>query len=523
MRSFKTLVEDGGLAQNTLLVKKKKPMSTATAEISFQSVKEVAEIGDDPTNQGTPEGLVKRGNKTVLKKFKELTELVAPEAKDDIKSLDSMSFLKKHGLSKTKVKERLSNEEVEQIEEGRPSQRHPLEGHEYHKKTDAELVYIAKDAHKAAEAMKSHNTTAENKYRDQANDSATVRYFRQKNGMPDWYKKKYGHMKEDIERVEEMDKSQTPPGRDGGYQFAPGPKVSKKDIEAVKKNPTKHLTDLFAKEYAKKKMKEEVMVEGGQDNAGGQYYDIKNSDGTIGMGYKPGKHYPSSSSKIEIKSEPKHPLHGKQVTNGKVTGRLIGTEHQGRAAKIKHSSGMIHHVDAKEIRKADMKEEAKDPKEYGYEGDMAMNQLQTIMRHAEYLMDMMKPDTDLPEWVQSKITLAADYIQTSCDYMTSEMKEEVKTPPFAGPYKKPVGTVKDKSGAVHTPMSRAKDLAKKAAMRQAGMKKESVHESRRADIIREAMKAAKEKVKKEKQTADEDKFVADPELNSKVIKTAAQM
>jgi len=44
--------------------------------------------------------------------------------------------------------------------------------------------------------MKSHNTTAENKYRDQANDSATVRHYREKNGMPDWYKKKYGHMKE---------------------------------------------------------------------------------------------------------------------------------------------------------------------------------------------------------------------------------------------------------------------------------------------------------------------------------------
>jgi hypothetical protein len=89
------------------------------------------------------------------------------------------------------------------ITEGRPSQRHPLEGHEYHRKTDAELVYIAKDAHKAAEAMKGHNTQAENKYRDQANDSATVRYFRQKNGMPDWYKKKYGHMKEDTEQVDE--------------------------------------------------------------------------------------------------------------------------------------------------------------------------------------------------------------------------------------------------------------------------------------------------------------------------------
>lgn len=94
-------------------------------------------------------------------------------------------------------------EEAEQLEEGRQSQRHPLEGHEYHKKTDAELVHIAKDAHAAAEAMKSHNTTAENKYRDQANDSATVRHFRKTSGTPDWYKKKYGHMKEAFRPMDE--------------------------------------------------------------------------------------------------------------------------------------------------------------------------------------------------------------------------------------------------------------------------------------------------------------------------------
>jgi len=86
----------------------------------------------------------------------------------------------------------------ETVQEGRASQRHPLEGHEYHKKSNDALVHIAKDAHAAAEAMKSHNTTAENKYRDQANDSATVRHYRQKNGMPDWYKKKYGHVKEGV-------------------------------------------------------------------------------------------------------------------------------------------------------------------------------------------------------------------------------------------------------------------------------------------------------------------------------------
>lgn len=55
------------------------------------------------------------------------------------------------------------------------------------------------------------------------------------------------------EGLTEMDKSQTPPGRDGGTQFSPGPKVSKKDREAVKRDPAKHLSDLFAREYDKKK------------------------------------------------------------------------------------------------------------------------------------------------------------------------------------------------------------------------------------------------------------------------------
>jgi predicted RNA binding protein YcfA (HicA-like mRNA interferase family) len=95
-------------------------------------------------------------------------------------------------------------EEVE-LDEGRASQRHPLEGHEYHKKSNEALVHIAKDAHAAAEAMKGHNTDSENKYRDQANDSATVRHFRQKNGMPDWYKKKYGHVNEEVMSEDEND------------------------------------------------------------------------------------------------------------------------------------------------------------------------------------------------------------------------------------------------------------------------------------------------------------------------------
>jgi len=96
------------------------------------------------------------------------------------------------------------------LNEGRPSQRHPLEGHDYHKKSNAELIGIAKDAHAAAEAMKGHSPQSENKYRDQANDSATVRYFRQKSGMPNWYKKKYGHVKEEMEQLEEKNVPTSP-------------------------------------------------------------------------------------------------------------------------------------------------------------------------------------------------------------------------------------------------------------------------------------------------------------------------
>jgi len=36
---------------------------------------------------------------------------------------------------------------------------------------------------------------------------------------------------------------------------------------------------------------------------------------------------------------------------------------------------------------------------------------------------MLKPDTNLPEWVQSKITLAEDYIVTATNYMDGELNE----------------------------------------------------------------------------------------------------
>jgi hypothetical protein len=104
-----------------------------------------------------------------------------------------------------------------------------------------------------------------------------------------------------------------------------------------------------------------------------------------------------------------------------------------------------------------MLDEAEDKEEYDYEGDMAMGQLKSIIANSQRMHDMLSDDTNLPEWVQSKITLAEDYISTASNYMQGEMNEEKM--PFKGPYRK-VGERKDKYG---NPIKNvAKHLAKKA-------------------------------------------------------------
>lgn len=66
-----------------------------------------------------------------------------------------------------------------------------------------------------------------------------------------------------------------------------------------------------------------------------------------------------------------------------------------------------------------------DEGEYDQEGDMAKTQLRSIIHDAKELHDMLEDNENLPEWVQSKITLAQDYISTVHDYMGSKQEESV--------------------------------------------------------------------------------------------------
>jgi hypothetical protein len=61
--------------------------------------------------------------------------------------------------------------------------------------------------------------------------------------------------------------------------------------------------------------------------------------------------------------------------------------------------------------------------EYGREGDMAKEQMHTIVSAAKELHSILSDEQDLPEWVQSKITKAMDYIDTARDYMLAQQAE----------------------------------------------------------------------------------------------------
>ena len=85
---------------------------------------------------------------------------------------------------------------------------------------------------------------------------------------------------------------------------------------------------------------------------------------------------------------------------------------------------------AMKMMKRESLDEQKDDAEYNDEGGMAISQLKTAKSAVEELMSIIKDDDNLPEWVQSKLTKAVDYMDSVRDYMaseTGEVQEAVKT------------------------------------------------------------------------------------------------
>ena len=56
------------------------------------------------------------------------------------------------------------------------------------------------------------------------------------------------------------------------------------------------------------------------------------------------------------------------------------------------------------------------------EGSMARRELFKISKYSPKLYDMIEEETDLPEWIEAKITKAADYLGSVMHYLEYELK-----------------------------------------------------------------------------------------------------
>lgn len=62
------------------------------------------------------------------------------------------------------------------------------------------------------------------------------------------------------------------------------------------------------------------------------------------------------------------------------------------------------------------------------EQEMAIGQCKTIISHASELINLIGNVKDLEAWVQSKITMSADYIETVHSYMQSRLDTKDENP-----------------------------------------------------------------------------------------------
>jgi len=92
--------------------------------------------------------------------------------------------------------------------------------------------------------------------------------------------------------------------------------------------------------------------------------------------------------------------------------------------KDRHAAGKEDMKGSIDRLEKQLNKEEKDKKEYDYEGEMVKSDLRSIMANAQRIHDMLEDNDNLPEWVQSKITVAEDYVSTAANYLTAEMSEE---------------------------------------------------------------------------------------------------
>jgi hypothetical protein len=141
-------------------------------------------------------------------------------------------------------------------------------------------------------------------------------------------------------------------------------------------------------------------------------------------------------------------------------------------------------------RPSNMSSEGADRGEYDREGDMAKEQMHTIMSAAKELHGILGDEENLPEWVQKKITLAKEYIDTARDYMLTQHAERAEQEPVA---EKAVSKKQQRfMGMVHAAQKGERPASKEVGKVAKGMGKKDAE-----DFAKTKHKGLPEKVKEE--------------------------
>jgi len=126
------------------------------------------------------------------------------------------------------------------------------------------------------------------------------------------------------------------------------------------------------------------------------------------------------------KGRPKGPEKGpERVTKGSTKYKMVG----GQRVKKEKTKEDLDTDGVMMTRPSNMSSEdiesiaLVDKGEYDREGDMAKDDLQSLAMAAKELHSILGDDENLPEWVQSKITKALDYINSSNQYMQQQKND----------------------------------------------------------------------------------------------------
>jgi phage anti-repressor protein len=191
---------------------------------------------------------------------------------------------------------------------------------------------------------------------------------------------------------------------------------------------------------------------------------------------------------------------GKDKGPERVTGKSYKYK-AGRPAKTKEdldTDGVMMN------KPSNMSSESADPAdrgEYDREGDMALNQLHQMSDAAKELHAILDAEENLPEWVQSKITKALDYLDTARDYMKAKKKQYTSRGEEAGePVAEKAVSKKQQRfmGMVHAAKKGEKPASKEVAKVAKGMGKKDAE-----DFAATKHKGLPEKAKKKDESVEE--------------------